>query len=70
MKKIDFLDYFILLQLVISILYSVFTYNRYELVIVYFSTITFISYWLIRIVFRNPNKQPDKSTSVSTGKAS
>lgn len=51
MKKIEYLDYSIVIQLVLAILYSVFFYNKYEQIIVFFSAIIFISYWLIRIVF-------------------
>jgi hypothetical protein len=56
MEKIEYLDYSILFQLVISILYSIFSYNKYELIIVYFSAVLFISYWLTRIVFSNKYK--------------
>ena len=52
-KGIEWLDYGLLIQLVIILLWSFFGHVKYENVIVYFSTAIFISYWLLRIIF-NP----------------
>lgn len=50
-EKIEILDYLVLIQLVGCLIFSITKFHKYELVIVYFSAILFISYWLIRIVF-------------------
>jgi hypothetical protein len=53
-KGIEWLDCIITLQLIIIIIIHVKINNNYAPVIVYFSAVVFIGYWLIRIVF-NPN---------------
>jgi len=51
--NIQIVDYIILSQLVLSLLFFIFSHNKYEAIVVYFSFIVFFSYWLIRIIF-NP----------------
>ncbi len=52
-SKIVYLDYAITAQLVIFLLIKIFLYNKYENLMVYFSCIVFVSYWIIRICW-NP----------------
>ena len=50
-KGIELFDYAVLVQLVIFVIWSLKFHHKYEYVIVYFSTVGFIGWWLIRIVF-------------------
>jgi hypothetical protein len=50
-KGIELFDYLIMVQLVCFIIWSLKFHHKYEMVIVYFSAIGFIGWWLIRIVF-------------------
>jgi hypothetical protein len=57
MVKISTLiDYFILLQLILSILFLVIFHNKYEGIVVYFSIMIFISYWIIKVIFNKKYK--------------
>jgi hypothetical protein len=55
-KISDFIDYFIVVQLVLSILFLVLFHNKFEGVIVYFSVILFIGYWMLKIIFNKKYK--------------
>lgn len=54
-RGIEWIDSFMTLQLVATILTSFRLHNNYTPVIVYFSAVLFIGYWLIRIVFNPKN---------------
>lgn len=55
-NKSEFLDYSICGQLVLSILFFILFQNKFKGVIVYFSLVIFISYWLIKVVFKKDTK--------------
>ncbi len=58
MVKISYLiDYFILIQLILSILFLIIFHSRYEGIIVYFSIMIFISYWIIKVIFNKKYKE-------------
>jgi hypothetical protein len=58
MVKISYLiDYFILIQLILSILFLIIFHSKYEGIIVYFSIMIFISYWIIKIIFNKKYKE-------------
>lgn len=64
-----FFDYFIVIQLVAAILYFAVGHNKYEGVIVYFSAIIFVAYWIIKIIFSkacNKNKEKTKKKTMIT----
>ncbi len=61
-KAKDIPDYLIVAQLVIVIIYSIFFSNKYEGIFIYFSLIVFISYWLIKIVFRKNLLKKEESS--------
>jgi len=47
----NILDYLILVQLIISILFVIISHNKYEYIVLYFSFVIFLGYWLIKGVF-------------------
>lgn len=55
-KGIEWLDYLVLIQLVAFIIWSIKSHHKYEMVIVYFSAVVFIGWWLMRIVFAPQKK--------------
>jgi hypothetical protein len=58
MVKISYLiDYFILIQLILSILFLIIFHSKYEGIIVYFSIMIFISYWIIQVIFNKKYKE-------------
>jgi|GEM_PF-5764049 hypothetical protein len=58
MVKISYLiDYFILIQLILSILFLIIFHSKYEGIIVYFSIMIFISYWIIKVIFNKKYKE-------------
>lgn len=58
MVKISYLiDYFILIQLILSILFLILFHSKYEGIIVYFSIMIFISYWIIQVIFNKKYKE-------------
>jgi hypothetical protein len=56
MVKSDIIDYLIVAQLIFSILFFILGHWRYEGVLVYFSIIIFISYWMLKIIFNKKYK--------------
>lgn len=59
-QGIELFDYFMTIQLVGFIIWSLKVYHKYEMVIVYFSAIAFIGWWLFRIVFAKFKPLPCK----------
>ena len=53
-SRMDVIDFLSFIPFFVAVIYSIFFYNKYELVIVYFSCIFWISYWMIRLIF-SPN---------------
>lgn len=57
MVKISTLiDYSILLQLILCISFLIIFHNKYEGIVVYFSIMIFISYWIIKVIFNKKYK--------------
>lgn len=56
LKFLTLIDYFILVQIVASILIYQFTEFNYKNILVLFSCIIFFCYWVIRIIF-NPKME-------------
>jgi len=55
-KISSLIDYLVLIQLILSILFLITFHNKYEGIIVYFSIMIFISYWIIKIIFNKKYK--------------
>jgi hypothetical protein len=50
-KISNIIDYLIFIPLIGSVIFLILGHNKYEGILVYFSTIIFLGYWMLKIIF-------------------